>query len=101
MNDTFAVGQRIEFEVVTRGGRAAAVELRIRLDSVECWYREHCSGVLDREGFRNWLTYPAGALVVDELTWLQMSAGDIAIVLDDVGAWSLAPSTLAQLWRWV
>jgi hypothetical protein len=92
---------RYSLEVQTVSGRAAAVEFRVRLDSVEVWHHDHCSGVFDREGLRCWLGQPHEPLVVDEVAFsLDRNVdqdGRVAISLPDVLVWTLSPSTLLCL----
>src|SRR5690349_4814729 len=45
-------------EVVATDGRAAAVKLWIKADTVEVWHREHRSGVFGRDELRAWLAEP-------------------------------------------
>jgi hypothetical protein len=92
---------RYSMDVQTRSGRAAAVEFRMRLDTVEVWHHEHCSGVFDREALRSWLGHPGEPLIVDEVA-LSVDRtvdrdGRVAISLPDVVAWTLCPSTFLTL----
>jgi len=92
---------RCYVEVVTTSGRAAAVEFRIRMDTVEVWHHDHCSGVFDREELRSWLAHPFKPLVVDEVAFsldrMVDHNGRVALSLPDVMAWTLSPLTLANL----
>jgi hypothetical protein len=92
---------RFSVEVLTLSGRAAAVEFRFRMDSVEVWHSEHCCGVFDRKELRLWLADPFSAFVVDEVTFTLDRAvdnlGRVAITLPDVRAWTLSPVDLINL----
>jgi hypothetical protein len=91
-------------EVVTRSGRAAAVEFRIRPDTgttVEVWHHGGLRAVLDRAVLRDWLAEPGPPLVVNDvvlsLDRMVDSDGRVALSLPDVVVWTLAPTVLAGL----
>src|SRR5690349_16157000 len=90
-------------EVVPADGRAAAVKLWIKLDTVEVWHRDHCSGVFVRDELRAWLANPqhGPALVVDEVAFsldrMVDAAGRVAISLPDVLVWTIDPHSLTRL----
>lgn len=91
---------RVRVEVITVSNRAAEAEFRVRLDTVEVWYGEHCSAVFDRDRLRAWLQSPWRWVAEGEvvLSVDPRSAGDrIAITLMDVAAWTLSPKELAAL----
>lgn len=91
-------------EVVTTSGRAAAVELRLKRDTVEVWHHGHCSGVFVRDTLRGWLNDPDRyrlALVVDEVAFsldrIVDAVGRVAISLPDVTVWTIDPRSLDRL----
>lgn len=91
---------RVRVEVVTVSKRAKEAEFRIRMDTVEVWYGDHCSAVFDRERLRIWLMSPRRWVAEGEvvLSVDPRSAGHrIAISLLDVEAWTLSPKELAAL----
>ena len=92
---------RCRVEVQTISGRAAAVDFRVRLDTVDVWSRDHCAGVFDRETLGRWLADPGGRLVADEVELsLDVAVdrdGRVAIDLPDVTAWTLSPMELFTL----
>jgi hypothetical protein len=92
---------RLWLEVVTISGRAAAVEFKLRMETVEVWCANHCLAILDRAELRRWLTDPVSELVVDELTFTPMRGLEhhdaIAITLPEVQAWPLSPVELVNL----
>lgn len=93
---------RLRMEVVTSSGRAASIEFRFRLDTVEVWHHEHCSGIFDMARLRDWMLNPEDLpLVVDEVTFTLDLTGDrekrVALTLPDVDAWILAPAALENL----
>ena len=95
---------RLRMEVVTVSGRAASIEFRFRLDSVEVWHHEHCSGIFDRSQLRDWMLHPGDLpLIVDEVTFaldlMVDREGRVALTLPDVDAWTLAPAALENLQR--
>jgi hypothetical protein len=94
---------RVMVEVVTTSGRGAAVEFRIRADTVELWHHEHLAAVLDRDVLSAWLREPTDDLDVDEarlsIDWLLDVHGRIALTLPDVNAWALSPTELDTLYR--
>ena len=78
--------------VVTASKCLASVEFRIRLDTVEVWYREHCCAVFEREKLRLWLASPWRWLSEDEVVFSvdPRSQGDrIAISLVDGDGWAM------------
>jgi hypothetical protein len=81
-------------------GRAVLVEFRIRHDTVEVWYAEHLSSVLDRQEFRAWMRYPAAPMVVDEVGWSVDAHQPHRLVILFPGSrpWVLAPA-VEQLLR--
>ena len=96
-------GDRLSLDVVTTSGTAAAVEIRVRPETVEIWRGAHCSGVFDREYLRGWLDTPDSAVRVDEVTFsvdrLVDTDGRVAISMADISGWTLSPQTLADLRR--
>jgi hypothetical protein len=88
---------RIRVELVERDGRAAMIDFRVRLDTVEVWREGHCWAVLDRDVLRAWLREPLDALVVDEAMLSLDRAVDVrgrlALTLTGhVHAWTLSPT---------
>jgi hypothetical protein len=100
---------RCRVEVQTTSGRAAAVEFRVRLDTVDMWIgNHHCSGVFVRETLQRWLADPVGRLVADEVELsldrsvdregrVALTLVDAATNLPDVAAWTLSPGELLDL----
>jgi hypothetical protein len=96
---------RVRVEVQTTSGRAAGVEFRVRLDTVEVWHHARCCGVLVRDTLRDWLTDPmlgkpalvAGDVVLSLDTLVDRETGRVAITLPDVREWALSPSEQALL----
>jgi hypothetical protein len=89
-------GGRVTVEVVACDGRAACLEFRFRLETVEIWRLAHCCAVLDRDVLRVWLAAPGAPLVGDEVT-LSLDRyvdvrGRVALTLPDVWAWTLSPT---------
>jgi hypothetical protein len=100
----FGVGDptRVVVDVVTVMGSSAAVEFRVRLDTVEVWgSRMRCCGIFDREVLRSWLAAPGAALVCDEvvLTLDRMVdvRGRVALSLPGVREWTLSEVELVNL----
>jgi hypothetical protein len=90
----------IRVEVITTSGCAQAVELRIQLDLIEVWCRDHCCGAFDRQEMRSWLAAPGRPLTTGEVTLSldPRSGGErVAISLDDVMAWTISPTELATV----
>jgi hypothetical protein len=92
---------RVVVDVVTTTGRAAALEFRLRLDTVEVWRSTHCYGVFDRDLLRDWLGGPSRPLVCDEVTLTLDRAvdvrGRVAVTLPGVRAWTFSEAELASL----
>jgi hypothetical protein len=92
---------RLWVEIVTTSGRAAAVEFKFRMETVEVWCANHSRGILDRAELRWWLADPVSELVVDEVTFTPIRRRDhfdaIAITLPEVQAWALSPVELVNL----
>lgn len=94
---------RLSLEVVTGSGRAALIDIRVRLDLVEVWSNgEHCCGVVDRDVLRAWLiAQPRTSLCFDEVVISTDHSldirGRIAISLTDVHAWTLSPHEQEKL----
>jgi hypothetical protein len=88
-------------EVVTMSGRAAGIEFRFRVDTIEVWHAKRCRGTFDRAELRMWLAEPFAALVMDEVMLTLDRAvdhlGRIAITLPDVRAWTLSAVELSNL----
>jgi hypothetical protein len=83
---------RVRVVVRTRSNQVVAVEFRLRLDSVETWYRDRLAGIFDRDMLREWLAAPKRPLADGEVVFSvdPRSAGErIAIALPDVPAWTL------------
>jgi hypothetical protein len=93
--------ERFVMEVVTKSGRAAAIEFRINSDAVEVWHRAECHAIFDRNELRTWLGTPEKPLIADEVTFsldrMVDRSGRVAVSLPDVVAWTLAPEALATL----
>ena len=93
--------ERFVMEVVTKSGRAAAIEFRISSDVVEVWHRNECHGRFAREGLRTWLATPEKPLAADAVTFsldrMVDRSGRVAVSLPDVEAWTLAPEALVGL----
>ena len=85
----------LTLEVVTRSGRAAAVEFRLRPGTVEIWHHRARVGALDRDVLRTWLGDPVTPFTDADVTFsLDRKAGRpgrVAITLPDVLAWTLSP----------
>jgi hypothetical protein len=92
---------RVFVEVVAVTGRAAGVEFRVRLETVEVWQFDHCCGVFDREVLRGWLSGPLRPLMCDEVMLSLDRAldvrGRVALTLPDVTAWTLSEADLMNL----
>lgn len=90
-------------EVVTVNGRAAAVEVRLRLATVEIWHHRALTATFDRAVFRKWLGDPSSPLASDgavfSLDRTVDAHGRIALGLPDVLAWALSPTELHTLDR--
>jgi hypothetical protein len=96
-------------EVQTTSGRAAVVDFRVRLDTVDVWSgNHHCAGVFVRETLQRWLADPVGRLVADEVELsldravdrdgrVALTLVDAATNLPDVMAWTLSPRELLDL----
>jgi hypothetical protein len=86
-----------------QSGRGAALEFRIRVDTVELWHHEHLAAGFDRDDLADWLREPGAPLVVDEATlavdWKVDRLGRVAVTLPDVDAWTLSPTELDTLYR--
>jgi hypothetical protein len=96
-------GRRVRVEVVTTSGRGAALEFRVRSDTVELWHREHLAAVFDRDVLGAWLREPGNPMVVDEATLTvdrQVDCdGRVAVSLPEVNAWVLSPAEEDALCR--
>jgi hypothetical protein len=79
------------------GQGAEQVEIRVRLDLVEVWHREHCGGILDRAVLQEWLRDPRGELCTDEIALVATRGGRVAFELRGHGAWHLNQSAVAEL----
>ena len=55
-----ATCERFYIEIVGGDGRAASVELRVRLDTVEIVLRGHLLAVFDLDALREWWASPEG-----------------------------------------
>jgi hypothetical protein len=99
---------RCRVEVQTTSGRAAAVDFRVRLDTVDAWRGNHCAGVFVRETLERWLADPVGRLVADEVELsldravdrdgrVALTLVDAATNLPEVLAWTLSPGELLDL----
>ncbi|HST85683.1 MAG TPA: hypothetical protein VLL08_28350 [Kineosporiaceae bacterium] len=93
--------ERFVMEVVTKSGRAAAIEFRISSDVVQVWHRDECHGEFAREELRTWLAAPKKPLIADDVAFsldrMVDRSGRVAVSLPDVIAWTLAPEALAGL----
>jgi hypothetical protein len=99
-------GDRVLLEVVTTSGRAAAIEVRVRCQTVEIWRGNRCHGVFDREELHAWIEKPDGAEesvrgndVTFHLDRLIDVDGRVAISMPDVSGWTLSPQMLDDLRR--
>lgn len=105
-----APGDRLTLEVITGTGRAAAVDLLVRSESVEVWHHHRVAAEFDRDDLRRWLAHPdlpltrAGvAFGVDRTvdvngrTAITDLHGRVAVSLPDVEAWPLTPGELDKL----
>lgn len=94
---------RLLLEVVTVNGRAAAVEILVRLGTVEIRHHRTLTATFDRAVFRKWLDDPNSPLASDGAIFsLDRTVdvhGRIAIGLPDVPAWALSPTELHALHR--
>ena len=93
---------RIEFEVVTTSGRAAAISFHIVDDEVEVWHGARRSGVFARTRLRDWLDAMPRTGLVDRDVGLSVDRlvdvrGRVALTLPDVVGWTLSPTTQAAL----
>jgi hypothetical protein len=90
---------RFTLMVIDAWSREAAVEVAIRLDTVEIWSGQRCRAVFDREVLRDWLALPKGVLAVDDVMWT--SAGErVEVTIDALVPWRpLEPDVLADLRR--
>ena len=99
--DPAGIQGRLAMEVLTRSGRAAGVEFRIRADTVEVWHDKRLSAALDRPLLRDWLADPGAPLNVGEVAFsldrMVDCDGRVALTLPDVLAWTLTPSALNRL----
>jgi hypothetical protein len=99
--DQYEIQGRFVMEVVTRSGRAAAVEFLIRAETVDVLHHQRLSAVLDRRQLRAWLATPGRPLVVGEVAFsldrMVDRDGRVALTLPDVLVWTLAPNVLKGL----
>lgn len=90
-----STSDRIHIEVVEIDGRAASVELRVRLDTVEVVHHGQLVAVFDLDALREWWTAPQGPFGIDQVTWTVDYTIDVrgraAITLPMVEAWALSP----------
>jgi hypothetical protein len=91
---------RVSVDVVTTAQRAAVVEFRVRLETVEVWSWHRLSAIFDRERLRAWLAAPSRWLAEGEvvLSVDPRSGGErISLDLPEVLTWTLGVEDLAEL----
>jgi len=94
------VGVLLGMEAVTFAGRAMPVEFMITVCSVEIWHHE-AAAIVGRTVLRRWLACPATPLVLGTAVFCldrgARAEAQVALMLPDVGVWTLPPRPLQQL----
>lgn len=98
-----ATCERFYVEVVGIDGRAANIELRVRLDTVEVGLRGRLMAIFDLDALREWWESPEGPFQVDQVTWTVDYFLDVrgrpAITLPTVEEWALSPQDQLEVAR--
>jgi hypothetical protein len=92
---------RVTIEAMDKTGRAVAVELTIRRETVEGWAGDRCRAVFPRDLLQDWLAAPSGFLSVEDITWVRTDDGVAVTVERIVPWWELSPRDLERLRQWV
>jgi hypothetical protein len=95
---------RVTIEAMDGTGRAVAVELAIRRDTVEGWAAHRCRAVFQRELLQSWLASPSGELTVGDITWGCRDDCDdgITVTVERVVPWwDVSNRDLERLRQWV
>jgi hypothetical protein len=91
------IGGRYVIKLMSTTGRHVSAEFRIRLDTVEVWYRDRCQAVMDRDLFRVWLERNPGPYVIDDVMWTQAPGEPVALMIRDSGCWLIPASLMSGL----
>jgi hypothetical protein len=92
---------RVTIEAMDGTGRAVAVELAIRRQTVESWAGDRCRAVFRREQLQDWLATPSGFFSVGDMTWGCTDDG-VAVTIDPIVPWwDVSPRDLERLRQWV
>jgi hypothetical protein len=89
---------RVVMEVVA-SGRAVEVVFKIGVTTVQVFCRDRRIAVLERQEVRDWLADTRREVMTagHELILVTPKCVPPALVLGDVGLWTLAPSVLGEL----
>ena len=82
----------VHLDVVDEAGRPAVLEMKVRLDFVECWLGGRCLAMVDRGRFTEWVLGRRHEVLSGELALVHSPLGP---VIDAPGA--LTPSPLTPM----
>ena len=92
---------RVTIEAMDGTGRAVAVELAIRRETVESWAADRCRAVFQRELLQDWLAAPSGFFSVGDMTWGCTDDGVAVTIERVIPWWDVSPRDLERLRLWV
>jgi hypothetical protein len=85
-------------DLLDRWQRPVTAELTIRRDTVEMRCSGRMVGIADRDVLRSWLHDPDGEFAYDDLAWLDLGHGGVALHVDEmVPAFVLRDHVVADL----